>query len=53
MVGREVSKQPPWSIATSTSTECSFISAELVALDHVRRAGAVDEHAADHQVGVG
>jgi hypothetical protein len=27
VVGREVSKQPPWSIDTSTSTAFGFISA--------------------------
>ena len=36
VVGREVSKHPPWSIETSTSTACALHQSQLLARDHVR-----------------
>ena len=53
MVGNEVSKQPPWSIATSTSTAPGRIRARSCAADDVRGAGAAHEHRADDGVGLG
>ena len=52
VVACDVSKQPPWSIATSTSTAPGRISAEHLARDELRRERARDEHGADHHVGV-
>jgi hypothetical protein len=44
VVGREVSKQPPWSIETSTSTALRFISLSCARVITARSSGARDEH---------
>ena len=47
-----VSKQPPWSMATSTSTEPGRIRRTIARRDQLRRRRARDQHRADHQVGL-
>ncbi len=51
MVGRDVSQQPPWSMAMSTMTLPGFIGAHHVAGDELGRGGAGHQHGADQQVG--
>ena len=48
----DVAKHPPWSIATSTSTDAGAHQGQHVACDELRRDRAGDEHGADHHVGV-
>ena len=51
VVGRLVSTQPPWSMATSMITARGCIGLQVLAADQVRRLGAGDQHRADDQVG--
>ena len=50
MVGRDVSAQPPWSMAMSTKTLPGFIDAQHRARDQLRRTRARHQHGADEQV---
>ena len=52
VVGRESSKQPPWSIEMSTSTEPGFIRDTSSLLMSFGALAPGDQHRADHQVGV-
>ena len=52
MVGCESSKQPPWSMAMSTSTEPGFIRDTSWLETSIGRLGAGHEHRPDDQVGV-
>ena len=52
VVGRDDSKQPPWSTEMSTSTEPGFIRADQLVRHQHRRLRAGHQHRADHQVRV-